>query len=211
MELYDRIVELADANLIYCLPPMLLTLILFDIIFKGGLQIRKNYLFIRWAIIAYSIVTLIQFLIGLSFFADKFAFINRAAGPYKVAYWILFVSATFLPFSLLFKKLGENPFYLFFVAIMMKIGWYFESFVIITTSYHRDYTPSNENSDWLALPLNGIFMTWTQGFMLALILIGITKVIEQKKTVHKIKGLNEAWPRSDPRYKTKDIHGRSSI
>lgn len=112
-------------------------------------------------------------------YPDQSAFLNRATGKYWLNYWLMLFSAILLPFSLLFKKTGIKPFYLLFVSIMMKIGWYFERYVIFLADYNsRQFKPERE-SDWLTSTWRGFYLTWIQGYILALILIGLTRVIER--------------------------------
>ncbi|MCA8946637.1 MAG: hydrogenase, partial [Planctomycetes bacterium] len=47
------------------------------------------------------------------------------------------------PQTLWFKKLRRSPMFLFVMSIFVNIGMWFERFVIIVTSLHRDYLPSS--------------------------------------------------------------------
>jgi len=42
-----------------------------------------------------------------------------------------------------FKKLRTNPTFLWIVSIFVNIGMWFERYVIVVTSLHRDYLPSS--------------------------------------------------------------------
>jgi molybdopterin-containing oxidoreductase family membrane subunit len=42
-----------------------------------------------------------------------------------------------------FKKLRTNIYVLFIISIVVNIGMWFERFVIVVTSLHRDYLPSS--------------------------------------------------------------------
>jgi hypothetical protein len=86
MEIYKRIIEIVDANLIYCLIPIILTLILVELIFKNRFETKKVLNLIRWTIIIYAIITWSITLIGMALHPEESAFINRATGPYKIAY-----------------------------------------------------------------------------------------------------------------------------
>jgi hypothetical protein len=187
MEIFDRIFELIDANLINCLPAMILTLLTFQLFFKDKLQFKKAYRIIKWIIIGYAIFNLIYFLIGITVYPDQSAFLNRATGKYWLNYWLMMFSAILLPFSLFYKKIGIKPFYLLFVSIMMKIGWYFERYVILIASHNSYEYWTGTETHWLNSPWSGFYMTWIQGFILALILIGLTTIIgrnKRTKTVH---------------------------
>ncbi len=181
MELYNRIIGIVDSNLIYCLVPIILSLLLTRLIFKGRFQTKKALNIIRWIIIGYTIVTLIYFVIGISFYSEDYAFTNRATGPYKYAYWLMLISATILPFTLLIKKLATNFWYVLLIAFFMKVGVYFERFVIITTSFHRDYAPNGGITNITESLIYGLLVFFIQGFIISVIIIGILKMIERKK------------------------------
>lgn len=182
MELYNRIIEIVDANLIYCMIPIILTLLLVELIFKNRFETKKALNLIRWAIIFYAIITWTVTLIGMALYPEESAFINRATGLYKIAYWIMFLSALILPFTLLIKKLASKFWYVLLVAFCMKIGVYFERFVIITTSFHRDYLTENGNAGFTELISFGIGMLILQGIIIAMLILGIFEITKRKKT-----------------------------
>ncbi len=74
---------------------------------------------------------------------EQFTFINRATGPYWWAYWIMISCNVISPQLLWFKSLRTSPVVLFILSIFVNIGMWFERFVIIVTSLHRDYIPSS--------------------------------------------------------------------
>lgn len=74
---------------------------------------------------------------------EGFAFVNRATGPFAWSYWIMVSCNVLSPQVLWFKKLRRNPWVLFIMSIFVNIGMWFERFVIIVTSLHRDYLPSS--------------------------------------------------------------------
>ena len=181
MNLYQRIIELIDANLIHCFIPIILTLIIIEFLFKKRFETKKVLNFICWLIILYSVVTWTYSLIGMIFYPEKFAFIERATGPYSWAYWTMFLCALILPFTLFIKKVSSNFYYVLFVAIFIKIGFYFERYVIIVTSYHRDYGTVRENIEFTDSFSFGILMIFIQGIIIALISLGIFEIIKKKK------------------------------
>jgi Ni/Fe-hydrogenase subunit HybB-like protein len=73
---------------------------------------------------------------------ESYAFINRATGPYLWAYWSMMTCNVISPQLFWFKKLRTNLAFTFFMSIVVNIGMWFERFVIIVTSLHRDYMPS---------------------------------------------------------------------
>lgn len=181
MKLYERIIEIVDANFIHCLIPIILTLILVEFLFKKRFETKKVLNLICKFIILYSIITWTYSLIGMIFYPEKFAFIQRATGPYKWSYWIMFLSALILPFTLFIKKIASNFYYVIFVAIFMKIGFYFERFVIIVTSYHRDYGEEIRNVEFIDSFTFGVIMLFIQGIIIAVILLGIFEILKKKR------------------------------
>jgi molybdopterin-containing oxidoreductase family membrane subunit len=77
---------------------------------------------------------------------EKFTFLNRAAGPFAWAYWIMVSCNLITPQLLWFKKIRTNMVIVFIMSIFINIGMWFERFVIIVTSLHRDYLPSSWSS-----------------------------------------------------------------
>lgn len=74
---------------------------------------------------------------------EAYAFINRATGPYWWSYWAMMTCNVISPQVFWFKKLRTNITFTFFMSIIVNIGMWFERFVIIVTSLHRDYLPSS--------------------------------------------------------------------
>ncbi len=74
---------------------------------------------------------------------EQYAFINRATGPYWWAYWSMMTCNVITPQLFWSKSLRENVFATFIISIFVNIGMWFERFVIIVTSLHRDYLPSS--------------------------------------------------------------------
>jgi len=74
---------------------------------------------------------------------ESYAFINRFSGPYLWAYWSMMTCNVVSPQLFWFKKLRTNLTFTFIMSIVVNIGMWFERFVIIVTSLHRDYVPSS--------------------------------------------------------------------
>lgn len=120
MEFYKRFIEIVDANLIYCLIPIIVTLILAELIFKNRFETKKILNLIRWIIIVYSIITWTIAVLGITIDPDDTTFINRATETYKIAYWIMLFSTLILPFTLIVKKLATKFWYVLLIAFCMK-------------------------------------------------------------------------------------------
>jgi molybdopterin-containing oxidoreductase family membrane subunit len=74
---------------------------------------------------------------------EQYAFINRATGPYWWAYWSMMSCNVISPQLFWSKKLRTSIKFSWFLSIIVNIGMWFERFVIIVTSLHRDYIPSS--------------------------------------------------------------------
>jgi Ni/Fe-hydrogenase subunit HybB-like protein len=83
---------------------------------------------------------------------EQYAFINRATGPYWWAYWSMMTCNVITPQLFWFKKIRINIPFAWILSIIVNIGMWFERFVIIVTSLHRDYIPSS----WVMF-----YPTWT--------------------------------------------------
>ena len=74
---------------------------------------------------------------------EQYVFLNRAAGPYWWAYWIMVSCNVFIPQVFWWKKLRRSIPLMFVVSIFVNIGMWFERYVIVVTSLHRDFLPAN--------------------------------------------------------------------
>lgn len=74
---------------------------------------------------------------------EQFVFLNRAAGPLAWAYWTMVTCNVLVPQVLWLKAARRNFALVFAVSILVNVGMWFERFVIIVTSLHRDYLPSS--------------------------------------------------------------------
>ncbi|MBA7576884.1 hypothetical protein ES708_18726 [subsurface metagenome] len=74
---------------------------------------------------------------------ERFAFYNRALGPYAWAYWIMMTCNVISPQLLWFRKLRRSVLFTFILSIFINVGMWFERFVIVVTSLHRDFLPSS--------------------------------------------------------------------
>jgi Ni/Fe-hydrogenase subunit HybB-like protein len=74
---------------------------------------------------------------------EGFAFWNRATGPYAWAFWTMVTCNVVIPHLFWFKWFRTNTIAMFIVCVFVNIGMWFERFVIIVTSLHRDFLPSS--------------------------------------------------------------------
>lgn len=74
---------------------------------------------------------------------EAYAFINRATGKYWWSYWAMMTCNVISPQLFWVKKWRRSLIFTFIMSIVVNIGMWFERFVIIVTSIHRDYVPSS--------------------------------------------------------------------
>lgn len=90
---------------------------------------------------SYAMEFFIAWYSGVQF--EQFAFINRAFGPYAWAYWIMVSCNVFIPQLFWFRKMRRSVPIMFVIVILVNVGMWFERFVIIASSLHRDFLPSS--------------------------------------------------------------------
>jgi molybdopterin-containing oxidoreductase family membrane subunit len=114
---------------------------------------------------------------------ERYAFINRALGPYWWGYWTMIICNVVIPQLFWFRKIRENLLVVFIISILVNIGMWFERFVIIVISLHRDFLPANWGffkPTWVDictfLGTFGLFFTCFLLFMRFLPMIAISEV-----------------------------------
>jgi Ni/Fe-hydrogenase subunit HybB-like protein len=114
---------------------------------------------------------------------ELYAFKNRAFGEYAWAYWIMVSCNVVSPQLFWSKWCRTTPWFVFIVSIFVNIGMWFERFVIIVTSLHRDYMPSNWAffiptwvDIWTFIGTFGLFLTLFLLFARFLPIIAISEV-----------------------------------
>ena len=179
----EYFLELVDKNLIFCLPPMILTLLLLRALLKNRLPFKKAFAVIRWIILVVTLIAWLAFIALLIIAPDESAMLQRLSGEYKWIYVFLFVSSFLVPLILFNRRLAAKPLVLLVVAIFMRIGWYLERVVVIRNSYltmddlpERYYT----NVSYAITPLEVYLLSVLQGIVLAVVLVGTLKMIEEK-------------------------------
>ena len=89
---------------------------------------------------------------------EQYAFANRMFGPYAWAYWTMMFCNLMAPQVFWSKWARTTPWFIFIISIIVNIGMWFERFVIIVTSLHRDFLPSSwamYHASWVEV---GIFL-----------------------------------------------------
>lgn len=104
---------------------------------------------------------------------ERFHFlVNRVGGPYKW-FWVAMTSCNVLaPQAFWFRWCRRNAYMVFLICMFVNCGMWFERFVIIVSSIHRDFLPSS----WgIFHPTSVDILTFvgTHGLFLALFLLFI--------------------------------------
>ena len=114
---------------------------------------------------------------------ERYAFMNRMAGPYAWGYWIMMSCNVLVPQMFWFKRIRQNLVIVFIMSILVNIGMWFERFVIIVISLHRDFLPGNWGyfkPTWVDictyLGTFGLFFTCFLLFMRFLPMIAVSEI-----------------------------------
>ncbi len=131
---------------------------------------------------------------------ELFTFLNRALGPYAWAYWIMVTCNVISPQIFWFKKARTSIPVLFVLSIVINIGMWFERFVIIVTSLHRDFLPSSwgyfSPTMWDVLCLLGSFGLFFTMFCLFVRFLPMVATAEVKSVL----------PQADPHWRPETGH-----
>jgi len=116
---------------------------LYDIVTMKHLELMNKIMLVTGTLVgyAYAMEFFIAWYSGNPY--ERYVFINRATGPYWWAYWSMITCNVISPQLFWSKKLRTSIPVMFIVSIFINIGMWFERFVIIVTSLHRDFLPSS--------------------------------------------------------------------
>jgi molybdopterin-containing oxidoreductase family membrane subunit len=103
--------------------------------------------------------------------------------PYWWAYWTMITCNVLVPQFFWFKKIRTSMIAVFVLSILVNIGMWFERFVIVVTSLHREFLPANwgyYGPTWVDilqfLGTFGLFFTFFLLFLRYIPLIAIAEV-----------------------------------
>jgi len=160
----------------------------------------ENYITIRHVESMNFIIMLTGSLVGTAYICEffiswysgveyeQYAFLNRATGPYFWAYAFMMGINVFSPQIFWFKKIRTSFIISFVMSIVINIGMWFERFVIIVTSLHRDYLPSSWTMFHPTFVDIGVFIgTIGIFFTLFLLFARVFPVIAQAETKSILK------------------------
>jgi len=114
-----------------------------DYITIGHIESMNKIIMLTGSIVGVAYITefFIAWYSGVQY--ERYAFINRMMGPYWWAYWSMMACNVISPQLFWIKKIRTSVVATFILSIVVNIGMWFERFVIIVTSLHRDYLPSS--------------------------------------------------------------------
>ncbi len=105
-------------------------------------RMTKLILAMSWIVsYAYAVELFIAWYSGNPY--EGFVFSNRAGGPYAWAFWIMITCNVAVPQIFWLRRARTNMAILFVASILINVGMWFERFVIVVTSLHRDFLPSS--------------------------------------------------------------------
>jgi hypothetical protein len=132
---------------------------------------------------------------------EQYMIHNRATGPYAWCYWTMVACNVLIPQLFWFRRVRTTPSAMFFIAILVNVGMWFERFVIVVTSLHRDYLPSSWQMfypTWVdLLQLIGGFGLFTTPFLLFIRFVPMVALSEVKACL----------PQADPHAPTSLVEG----
>ena len=73
---------------------------------------------------------------------EQYVMVNRALGPYAPAFWTMIAANVIAPQLLWSRRVRSSIPILFVISLIVNVGMWFERFVIVVTSLHRDYIPA---------------------------------------------------------------------
>src|SRR5208283_301766 len=74
---------------------------------------------------------------------EQYTFRNRVLGPYGWCFATMVLCNIMIPQLFWFRWFRTTPWAMFVISLFVNVGMWFERFVIVTTSLHRDYLPSS--------------------------------------------------------------------
>lgn len=114
-----------------------------DYITIGHIELMNIIIIITGSIVGIAYITelFVAWYSGVE--GEQYAFFNRVTGPYWWAYASMMTCNVISPQLFWFRKIRTNIAATFVLSIVVNIGMWFERFVIIVTSIHRDFLPSS--------------------------------------------------------------------
>ena len=123
-------------------------------------------------------------------------FYNRMHGPYWQTWYYMMIFNCLAPQLFWMKSVRRNPWLAFFIVIFPTFGMWYERFIIIVCSIHRDYLPSSWGMfypTWVdLLTFAGTFGVFSLLYLLFIRFIPVISISEVRSV------LPEANPHDEP-------------
>ena len=181
-------------------------------VFSGFAMVMTLMILVRWVMRLESYITLQHLenmckvtlltgsLVALAYFTEVFiglysgnpnelfVIVNRAGGPYAWAYWTMVTCNALFPQLFWFERIRTSVPAILALSILINVGMWFERFVIIVTSLHRDFLPSSWAMYWPTgtevLIMVGSFGLFFTTFLLFLRMFPLSSMNEVKGVLH---------------------------
>lgn len=140
------------------------------LITKNHLELMNKIIIATSLMVGYSYATELFMAWYGGVAVERYVFMNRALGPYAWAYWTMVTCNVLVPQLLWIRPIRRNPLLMYPIVLLVNVGMWFERFVIVVTSLHRDYLPSSWDyfsPTWIDI---GLF-TGSVGLFLTLMLL----------------------------------------
>jgi hypothetical protein len=113
-----------------------------DLITDRHLDVMAKVMLTTGLVVGYGYMTeiFLAFYSGDHF--EMYMMVNRFFGPYAWAFWTLMLCNIVAIQPLWFRPVRRNVYALFVISMFVNVGMWFERFMIIVMSLHRDYLPS---------------------------------------------------------------------
>jgi molybdopterin-containing oxidoreductase family membrane subunit len=156
------------------------------------LEAMNKVMLLTGLIVAYGYMTehFIAWYSGNEFESHVF-FKTRALGPYRGIYYLMIFCNVIVPQSFWIPWARRNPIYMWFAAVLINVGMWCERFVIVVTSLHQDFIPSNwamYYPTWVDISLlTGTIAFFGTLFLLFLKYVPAVAVTEVKELRHELE------------------------
>ncbi len=119
---------------------------LYDLVTLKHLELMNKFILgTAWLVgYAYAMEFFVAWYSGNEY--EQFVFLNNRLNPFEApywwSYWAMVICNVIIPQVYWWKRMRTSIPVMFVVSIFVNIGMWFERFVIIVTSLHRDFLPS---------------------------------------------------------------------
>lgn len=160
-----------EKNLIHCLVPIVLTLILSELIFK-----KKSvfpYKIVSWIVLIFTFYTFLKLIFEYSFWDGIEDVQNHAFGKYWLAFWMVNICLYLLPLTLLHQKLSIHKYYVLMVVIILQLPFLTEFLSILQMHSSLHFYKNEKINFWESVIFQYLWICLLQGIILGILLYGM--------------------------------------